>query len=219
MVNISNKAENVKNVFNSIADDYVGYFGDDWEFLNEIKEFSFMFKPNSTIIDLGCGSGYITHFFKDRDFNTIGIDFSSEMINIAKEKFPDTDFRVYDFLKISDYFDNNSVDGVIAIYSLYFVPRDGFSNFLQSLSNIMKDGGKFLFVTQAGNGERYVMTPLMEECNLNEKMYVNCYSKEDLEHLLEENNFVVDYFKYIKVMDEKEATDEGRYLVLATNKK
>lgn len=219
MVDISGKAENVKNVFNSIAADYVGYFGDDWEFLNEIKEFSFMFKPNSTIIDLGCGSGYITHFFKDRDFNAIGIDFSSEMINIAKEKFPDTDFRVYDFLKISDYFDNNSVDGVIAIYSLYFVPRDGFSNFLQSLSNIMKDGGKFLFVTQVGNGERYVMTPLMEECNLNEKMYVNCYSKEDLEHLLEENNFVVDYFKYIKVMDEKEATDEGRYLVLATNKK
>lgn len=219
MVDISDKAENVKNVFNSIAADYVGYFRDDWEFLNEIEEFSFMFKPNSTIIDLGCGSGYITHFFKDRDFNAIGIDFSSEMINIAKEKFPDTDFRVYDFLKISDYFDNNSVDGVIAIYSLYFVPRDGFSNFLQSLSNIMKDGGKFLFVTQAGNGERYVMTPLMEECNLNEKMYVNCYSKEDLEHLLEENNFVVDYFKYIKVMDEKEATDEGRYLVLATNKK
>ena len=29
----------------------------------------------------------------------------------------------------------------------------------------------------------------------------------------------VGYFKYIKVMDEKEATDEGRYLVLATNKK
>ena len=48
MVDISGKAENVKNVFNSIAADYVGYFGDDWEFLNEIKEFSFMFKPNST---------------------------------------------------------------------------------------------------------------------------------------------------------------------------
>ena len=56
-----NKSKSVINVFNKIAKEYVDYFGCDWEFINEIEQFISYFKENSTILDLGCGSGYITY--------------------------------------------------------------------------------------------------------------------------------------------------------------
>lgn len=216
MVTNLKETENVKYIFDQIASYYVNYFGDDWEFLDEIEAFSEKFKNGSTILDLGCGSGYITNFLKNRGLNAIGIDFSAEMINIAKEKFPDIDFKQYDFLNIENYFEDNSVDGVIAIYSLYFIPRIKFNSFLQSLSKVLKKGGKFLFVTQVGDGESYIKTPLMNECNLDESIYLNCYKEEELKKLLKESGFTIDYFDYRAVIDEKEVKDTGRYIVLAT---
>lgn len=216
MVTNLKETESVKYIFDQIASYYVNYFGDDWEFLDEIEAFSANFKNGSTILDLGCGSGYITNFLKNRGLNAIGIDFSAEMINIAKEKFPDIDFKQYDFLNIDNYFEDNSVDGIIAIYSLYFIPRIKFNSFLQSLSKVLKKGGKFLFVTQVGDGESYIKTPLMNECNLDESIYLNCYKEEELKKLLKGSGFTIDYFDYRAVIDEKEVKDTGRYIVLAT---
>lgn len=78
------KSNSVLKVFDSMATEYVDYFGDDWEFINEIKEFASQFKKNSTLLDLGCGSGYITNYLCSLNLNAIGIDFSEEMVKIAK---------------------------------------------------------------------------------------------------------------------------------------
>ena len=51
------KIKSVSSVFDKIAEKYVNQFGDDWEFINEIKEFISYLKTNSTVIDLGSGSG------------------------------------------------------------------------------------------------------------------------------------------------------------------
>ena len=85
IITCNKKSKSVSSVFDKIAEKYVNYFGDDWEFINEIKEFVSYLKPNSTVIDLGCGSGYITNFLCNQNLNGIGIDISSEMINIAKK--------------------------------------------------------------------------------------------------------------------------------------
>lgn len=79
------KSDSVLKVFDSMATEYVKYFGDDWEFIDEIKDFASQMKENSTILDLGCGSGYITNYLCELNLNAIGIDFSGEMIKIAKK--------------------------------------------------------------------------------------------------------------------------------------
>lgn len=213
------KIKSVSSVFDKIAEKYVNYFGDDWEFINEIKEFVSYLKLNSTVIDLGCGSGYITNFLCNQNINGIGIDISSEMINIAKKRYAGVKFILDDFANIENYFEEDSVDGVIAIYSLYFIPREYLNNVFKALSKIIKKEGKFLFVTEKGDGEDYVKTPLMMENNVNEKLYVNYYTKDQLEQILKQNNFSIDYFKQKSIIDEKEISDGGRYIVLATNKK
>ena len=57
------------------------------------------------------------------------------------------------------------------------------------------------------------------ENNVNEKLYVNYYNKDQLEQILKQNNFSIDYFKQKSIIDEKEISDDERYIVLATNKK
>lgn len=213
------KVNSVVNVFDNMATEYVEYFGDDWEFIDEIKKFASQFKKNSTILDLGCGSGYITNYLCDLGMDATGIDFSKEMIKIAKTKYPKLKFLLADFLDIENHFQENSVDGLIAIYSLYFIPREKFKSMLSSLSKILKDGGKFLFVTQIGKGEDFVTTPLMKDNNINDKLYVNYYMKEELESILSENNFSIKYLTSKYDYDEKEISESGRYIVLVENKK
>lgn len=213
------KSKSVLNVFDNMANEYVEYFGDDWEFIKEINEFASSFDKEDKILDLGCGSGYITNYLIEKGLNATGIDFSSEMIKIAKKKYPKLNFLLDDFLNIEKHFDENSIDGLIAIYSLYFIPKEQFEEMLKSLSKVLKNGGLFLFVTQIGTGEDYITTPLMTENDIKEELYVNYYMKDELEEILNRNNFNVQSFvaKYDHV--EKEITDSGRYIVLAKNKK
>ena len=212
------KSNSVLKVFDSMANEYVEYFGDDWEFIKEIDEFSDNFKKDATIVDLGSGSGYITNYLCNKNLNAIGIDFSEEMIRIAKDKYPKLKFLLGDFVNIEKYFEKSSVDGFIAIYSLYFIPKEQFEDVLKSLSKVLKDGGKFLFVTQIGNGEDFVRTPLMEANNIDGEIYVNYYMKEELEAILERNDFIIKSFDAKYDNDEMEISDGGRYIVLAEKK-
>lgn len=213
------KSNSVIKVFDNIANEYVEYFGDDWEFIDDIKKFAAQFQNDSTILDLGCGSGYITNYLCNANLNAIGIDFSEEMIKIAKRKYPKLKFLLADFANVEDYFEEDSIDGLISIYSLYFVPKEQFETVLKSLSKVLKPEGKFLFVTQIGHGEEFVMTPLMEENNVEDKLYVNYYMKEELESILNKNNFSIEYLVSKYDHDEKEVSDSGRYIVLAKNNK
>ena len=117
------------------------------------------------------------------------------MINIAKEKYPNVKFIMDDFLNVESYFEESSIDGVISIYSLYFIPKEQLDNFFKSLSFILKNGDKFLFVTEIGGGENYIKTLLMIENEVTEDLYVNYYMKDQLEEILNNNNFSIDYFK------------------------
>lgn len=213
------KSKSVLNVFDNMDNEYVEYFGDDWEFIKEISEFASCFDKEDKILDLGCGSGYITNYLVEKGLNATGIDFSSEMIKIAKKKYPKLNFLLDDFLNIEKHFDEDSIDGLIAIYSLYFIPKEQFEVMLKSLSKVLKNGGLFLFVTQIGTGEDYITTPLMTENDIKEELYVNYYMKDELEEILNRNNFIAESFVAKYDHDEKEITDSGRYIVLAKNKK
>ena len=51
------------------------------------------------ILDLGCGYGFYTDYFRSIGANAVGIDGSEKMIEIAKERYPLTEFSVMDITK------------------------------------------------------------------------------------------------------------------------
>lgn len=202
-----------------MAKQYVDYFGDDWEFKKEIEEFSSLFSKKSTIIDLGSGSGYITSFLKEKDLNAIGIDFSKEMTNIAQKRYPSIKFINDDFLNLENHFQESTIDGAISIYSFYFIPKELLNDFLKHLSYVMKNNAKLYIITIIGEGEKMVITPLMQMNNIEEDIYVNYYKREQLIEILNNNNFSVDYIKETSTIDDNDISQAGKYLILATNKK
>ena len=213
------KRESVLSAFEKMAKQYVDYFGDDWESKKEIEDFSSLFEPNSTIIDLGSGSGYITSFLKEKDLNAIGIDFSKVMTDIAQKRYPSIKFIYDDFLNLENHFQESTIDGAISIYSIYFIPKELVNDFLKHLSYVMKNNAKLFIITIIGEGEKTVITPLMKMNNIEESIYVNYYKKEQLIEILNNNNFSVDYIKEASTIDDNDISQDGKYLILATNKK
>ena len=55
--------------------------------------------------------------------------------------------------------------------------------------------------------------------NIEESIYVNYYKKEQLIEILNNNNFSVDYIKEASTIDDNDISQDGKYLILATNKK
>ena len=49
-------------------------------------------KPGSSVLDLGCGNGVLTHDFSNRGMHVIGIDRSPEFVATARKSYPDLTF-------------------------------------------------------------------------------------------------------------------------------
>jgi ubiquinone/menaquinone biosynthesis C-methylase UbiE len=61
---------------------------------NQEKYFRFLVTEGLSILELGCGTGDLLNALKPK--RGVGIDFSSEMVRIAKERYPNLEFRMAD---------------------------------------------------------------------------------------------------------------------------
>ena len=70
------------------------------------------------ILDAGCGGGGASVLAAKRGANVSGLDAAASMIEVAKERVPDGDFRVGDIQELP--FDDNGFDAVIAANSVQY---------------------------------------------------------------------------------------------------
>lgn len=68
---------------------------------------------NVSVIDVGCGTGLISKELAERGFNAHGVDFSSEVIKIAKRLTPKVDFRCSSIYKLP--FKDETFDIVVCL--------------------------------------------------------------------------------------------------------
>jgi len=139
----SDETEETRTFWNRVADDWHTQVGDDgdrnrilnsdpilWEFAGDVA--------GLTVLDAGCGTGYLSRKLHERGACVIGIDFSDKMIAIAKSKAPAIDFRV-DSCSVLSTVPDNSVDTLIANYVLMDTPDlDGS---IQSFSRVLRANG------------------------------------------------------------------------------
>jgi len=71
-----------------------------FDFNPKIDDFMKSFtKTNGIAIDLGCGTGRLTHLIHEHHMNVVGVDLDTHMIEVAKKKYPNILFKVEDMLK------------------------------------------------------------------------------------------------------------------------
>jgi ubiquinone/menaquinone biosynthesis C-methylase UbiE len=93
------------------------------------------------VLDIGCGPGNSSKLLSDVGTDTTGIDFSQNMIDVAKANYPNISFHQADAENIPK--PDNFFDVVIANYVVHHFadPEKVFSE----ISRVLKPGGKFGF--------------------------------------------------------------------------
>ncbi|MDE5697583.1 MAG: class I SAM-dependent methyltransferase [Lachnospiraceae bacterium] len=90
------------------------------------------------ILDLGCGYGFYTDYFRSIGANAIGIDGSEKMIEIAAERYPLTEFHVMDIMKPLA-FENHQFD--IVFSNQVFMDIENIDIVFSECNRILKTGG------------------------------------------------------------------------------
>jgi len=140
--------EETRDFWNRVADDWRIQVGDDgdrnrilnsdpvlWEFAGDVS--------GLTVLDAGCGTGYLSKKLRDRGALVTGIDFSGRMIELARAKHPDIDFRVDSCSELRTI-DDERFDMVIANYVLMDVPD--LRETMKAFNRILRTGGVAVLV-------------------------------------------------------------------------
>jgi SAM-dependent methyltransferase len=98
-----------------------------------------------SILDVGCGPGYVSAAAAERDAIPTGLDFSQEMIAIAQKMFPRIEFREGDAQNLP--FAEASFDRVLANFALLHVANP--ERACAEACRVLKPGGKFGFTVWA----------------------------------------------------------------------
>jgi SAM-dependent methyltransferase len=102
-----------------------------------------------SILDVGCGPGYVSAAAAERGAIPIGLDFSSEMIAIAKKMFSRIEFRQGDAQNLP--FANASFNRVVSNFALLHLADP--ERACAEAARVLKPGGEFGFTTWAQTSE------------------------------------------------------------------
>jgi ubiquinone/menaquinone biosynthesis C-methylase UbiE len=104
--------------FDQIAPEFAGGFSNPSEHLDEFLK---NVPNNGSILDVACGVGTNADYMHSKDYRVIGIDLSRGMLKIARQRYPQLDFRLMDMRKMA--FNESSFDGILASYALVNIPK------------------------------------------------------------------------------------------------
>ncbi len=96
-------------------------------------------KHGETILDLGCGTGDLTHKIFLSGAKVIGVDASAEMIDEAKSKFPAVEFHCMDATALQ--FDIK-FDAIFSNAVLHWIPEK--EKVIESMNSCLKEEGRIV---------------------------------------------------------------------------
>lgn len=106
--------------------------------LNEVMSI-----PKSTILDIGFGTGVLTAKLYDNGHTINGLDFSSKMIDIAKEKMPDANLMEWDLSKgLPAELLRQKYDAIISTYALHHFTDEMKVHYITALLQQLTPAGK-----------------------------------------------------------------------------
>ena len=161
---------------------------------NEVRQQSFVSRlvidfankisHGGSILEIGCGSGFLTKYLCERNFWVTGIDFAESMIELAKsqQEMNNASFVVTDFF---DYETSQKFDGVLAWDSFFHFPKERQESIYTKVGSLLNSGG-FLLFTHGDADDEHLDTMFGEE------LYYSCLPKERVCQLLTDAGFGIE---------------------------
>ncbi len=95
-------------------------------------------------MDFGCGTGRSTRFLEALEFDTIGVDISADMLDIARETDPNGDYRLIDDGDLGQ-FEDNAYDLLLSAFTFDNIPTmEKKVKILREIGRVLKGEGRLV---------------------------------------------------------------------------
>jgi SAM-dependent methyltransferase len=105
-------------------------------------------RGHGLVADLGCGPGHVARYLHDQGVRMLGIDLSPRMIDSARQRSPDIEFRVGDMRALD--LPDGALAGIVAFYSLIHIGEPEMGATLRELRRVLAPGGLLLVAFHIG---------------------------------------------------------------------
>ncbi|APW64426.1 hypothetical protein LPB137_00555 [Poseidonibacter parvus] len=102
------------------------------------------FTKKSQLLEIGCGSGRDAMFMTKHNYNIIGIDGSSNMIEEAKNIHPELLGKLFQKILPNDLQFDREFDGIYSIATLMHLTKTDIKKTILKIYNLLNQNGKFL---------------------------------------------------------------------------
>ena len=195
------------STYEKIAGIYTKQYFNDLTDTPFIDKFLNKLKAGSKVLDVGSGPGQFTKYMMGKGFEVVGVDYSKEMLSLARKMVPNGDFRFMDMRSLD--FEDQSFDGLLAAYSLIHIPSEDIPETLDNFNRVLRSGGYIEIIAQRGKADKIVDEPFMPS----EKMFFNFFTKERLTEFLEKAGFTIEYQEEMDSQDSDSASDRVIYTI------
>ncbi|MFH1714217.1 MAG: methyltransferase domain-containing protein [Candidatus Nealsonbacteria bacterium] len=194
-----------KENYNLISKDFSRSRARAWPETEFLKEYV---SGKERVLDLGCGNGRFYDVLQEKKIDYFGLDFSEELIKMARDRHPQLEFQVADALNLP--FSDDFFDKVFSIAVLHHIPSNAFRlRFLKEVKRVLKkEGMVILTVWDLGNIARLgifvsgVFLGLFKKSKFdlgdsfipwgkNIKRYIHAFSERELKILVKEAGFKI----------------------------
>ncbi|GAA3959812.1 class I SAM-dependent methyltransferase [Pedobacter ginsengiterrae] len=177
-----NESKNVFKVYNKIANWFAENRCVDLIEQNYLEALISEIKSNANVLDIGCGTGKpILEYLLNKNLNIIGVDASKEMLTIARNNFPTTEFVLEDMRKLAL---NKKFDAIIAWHSFFHLPAADQPKMFEIFESHINPKGILLFTSGSERGEAWGI-------NGGENLFHASLNTDEYQQLLKKHNFEV----------------------------
>lgn len=144
----------------------------------QLKYFISKVSKNGKVLDIGCGPGHDTEYFAKNGFQSTGIDFSTKMIQYAKNSRTAGTFKKIDMLKLAKHFSKNYFDGVWLSSSLTHLRNKDIVKVLKQIKIIVAPQHPIIIIVKKKTKRKNIT---------NKIIFTEFYKKDVIEYLKKSN--------------------------------
>ena len=115
-------------------------------------------QPHERILDIGCGTGYLTSKIAEQCKEVVGIDLSKEMIATAQKQYPDICFKVANATTFTDV---NGFDAIFSNATLHWISNQEHLN--NNMYDLLKKGGRIVVEFGGKDNVAIILNTLRKE--------------------------------------------------------